>query len=96
MGEMVGTPKKLTNEEKLAQMDRDHVVVMIQGKTKVLSLWPTTARLRLPKAWQYLGKRQTLRNGRYTWFVWPALGTRAKPRYGRPLGSSTFVIRGGA
>ena len=75
---------------------RFYNVQLFRGKTKVLSLWPTTARLRLPKAWRYLGRKQTLKAGRYTWFVWPALGTRAEPRYGRPLGSSTFVIRGGA
>lgn len=60
---------------------------------KVLSLWPAKPHLRLAKAWRYLGRKQTLRPGLYRWFVWPAHGTRERPRFGRVLGSSTFRIR---
>jgi hypothetical protein len=30
--------------------------------------------------------------GPYTWIVWPAYGTRTKPRYGSMLGQSTFRV----
>jgi hypothetical protein len=28
----------------------------------------------------------------YTWLVWPAFGSQAKPRYGKLLGQSTFIF----
>jgi hypothetical protein len=45
------------------------------------------------KTWRYLGKTQALRPGRYTWHVWPGLGSREQARYGKLLGSSSFVVR---
>jgi hypothetical protein len=60
---------------------------------KVLSAWPKTARLRLPRSWRYGGKTQTLLPGRYTWHVWPGIGARAQARYGKLLGSSSFVVK---
>ncbi len=62
---------------------------------KVLSTWPKSATLRLGKTWRYAGKRYTLEPGVYTWWVWAARGTLARPEYGRPLGSSRFVVRRG-
>jgi hypothetical protein len=56
-------------------------------------VWPTKPRLELARTWRYLGKNQRLTVGLYRWFVWPALGTRAKPRFGPVLGSSTFRVR---
>jgi hypothetical protein len=61
---------------------------------KVLSTWPRSATLTLTKTWRYAGKRYTLEPGVYTWWVWAARGTLARPEYGRPLGSSRFVVRG--
>ena len=68
-------------------------VQLHRNGVKVLSLWPTKPRLQLGRTWRYLGKKQALTAGVYRWFVWPALGTRAKPRFGRPLGSSTFRVK---
>ena len=39
------------------------------------------------------GKRYRLQPGVYKWYVWGARGTRAKPVYGKVLGSSTFTVK---
>ena len=54
-------------------------VQLFRGKTKVLSAWPKTAKLVVDAKWSYEGKSQQLLPGRYSWFVWPARGTR-EPR----------------
>jgi len=59
---------------------------------KVLSAWPTRARFRLHAQWQFHGHTYRLRPGSYTWLVWPAFGSPAKPRYGKLLGQSTFIF----
>jgi hypothetical protein len=68
-------------------------VQLFRGGVKVLSAWPRSASFRLPPAWRYEGKSQRLVPGRYRWYVWGATGSRAKPKYGRPLGTSTFVVK---
>jgi hypothetical protein len=67
-------------------------VQLWRGKTKVLSIWPSTAHLRLTAGWTYDGKKQKLLPGTYTWYVWPGLGSRAAAGYGPLLGSRTFVV----
>jgi hypothetical protein len=59
---------------------------------RILSAWPGSASLRLPRAWTYNGRRYRLQPGRYRWFVWPGFGPRAARHYGRLIGSSTFVV----
>ena len=61
---------------------------------KVLSAWPIRARFRLHKNWTFAGREFRLKPGPYTWLVWPAFGSQAKPRYGKLLGQSTFVFSG--
>ena len=92
-GAVVRTPPTLIWEPYKGA--RFYNVQLYRNGVKVLSLWPTKPRLRLARTWRYLGKRQRLAPGVYRWFVWPALGTRARPRYGRPHVSSSFVMRGG-
>jgi hypothetical protein len=58
-----------------------------------MTVWPRSARFRLPGSWRYLGKKQSLGPGTYTWYVWPGLGARSLSRYGKLLGSSTFVVK---
>jgi hypothetical protein len=70
-----------------------NVQVYRKGR-KILSIWPRKTRLKLQKRWKYNGKTFRLTAGSYTWIVWPAFGTQAKPRYGAMLGRSTFRIRG--
>ena len=67
-------------------------VQLYRGKTKILSAWPTVARLQLKKTWVYDRAKRTLAPGAYIWYVWPGLGSRAEARYGPPLGKSTFTV----
>jgi hypothetical protein len=61
---------------------------------KVLSAWPIRARFRLHRSWKFAGREYRLKPGPYTWLVWPAFGSQAKPRYGKLLGQSTFLYSG--
>jgi len=67
-------------------------VQLFRGKTKILSAWPTVARLQLKKTWVYDRAKRTLAPGTYVWYVWPGLGNRAEARYGPLLGKSTFTV----
>jgi hypothetical protein len=64
---------------------------MVRGR-KVLSAWPTQSSFRLRRTWSYNGRRYRLRPGTYRWYVWPGYGRISASRYGRLLGSSTFVV----
>jgi hypothetical protein len=68
-------------------------VQFYRNKVKVLTFWPEKPTFRIGKTWQYAGKQQRLAPGRYDWYVWGAKGTRAKPQYGKLLGSSSFVVK---
>ena len=74
---------------------RFYNVQLLRDGVKVLSAWPRAATLRVGPTWRYLGRRRALEPGTYRWFVWGAMGTRERPRFGRPLGSSTFTVRAG-
>jgi hypothetical protein len=67
-------------------------VQLFRGQKKVLSAWPKKTQFRLSRTWTFRGLRQKLTKGTYTWYVWPAFGSRRKPEYGGVLGSSTFVV----
>jgi hypothetical protein len=64
---------------------------LIRGD-KVLSAWPTSTHFRLRRTWRYRGRAHRLRPGVYRWYVWPGYGRISLARYGRMLGSSTFVV----
>jgi hypothetical protein len=66
--------------------------VQVWRKRRVLSMWPSGTSLRLKQSWKYKGRRYHLSPGRYRWYVWPGLGRRAQERYGRLIGSSSFVV----
>ena len=68
-------------------------VQVYRNGVKVLSMWPRKATLKLGRTWTYAGKRQRLLPGTYRWYVWGAKGSRARPTYGRALGTSTFVVK---
>jgi hypothetical protein len=72
---------------------RFYNVQVLRNGLKVLSAWPRTAKLVLHSSWRFEGKTYALEPGRYRWYVWGARGTREKPNYGRPLGTSTFVVK---
>lgn len=65
---------------------------LFRGDRKVLSAWPQRPQWRLAQGWRYSGGRQTLKHGRYTWYVWPAFGPRVKAAYGQLLGQSSFRV----
>ena len=67
---------------------------LLRNQKKVLSAWPRVAGLSLGSTWRYAGKRYRLEPGVYHWYVWGARGSRERPIFGRPLGSSTFVVKG--
>jgi hypothetical protein len=67
-------------------------VQLWRGKTKLLSVWPNSARYKLTRSWRYEGQARRLTPGVYTWYVWPGIGARSAARYGAMLGSSTFVV----
>jgi hypothetical protein len=67
--------------------------VQLYRGTKILTLWPARARLRLKRAWRFDGRFYRLSPGRYRWYVWPGFGSRAAARYGSLIGRGQFVIR---
>jgi hypothetical protein len=72
---------------------RFYNVQIWRGRTKVLTTWPTTTKLAVPRSWRFAGKRQRLAPGPYRVFIWPAFGTPKKPGYGRLVGQVGFVLR---
>jgi hypothetical protein len=68
-------------------------VVLVRGR-RVFSAWPTSPRLKMPRAWTYHGRRYKLRSGSYRWFVWPGFGSLSAGRYGKMLGGSSFTFGG--
>jgi hypothetical protein len=71
---------------------RFYNVQLHRNGRKILSRWPVRPRFRLRRTWSHEGRRFRLRPGVYTWYVWPAFGTRADPRYGKLLGQSSFRV----
>ena len=71
-----------------------NVQIFRNGK-KVLSAWPTSTSFRLARTWKFDGRTQTLSPGRYRWYVWPGFGARSDGRYGKPVGTRTFVVTRG-
>ncbi len=59
---------------------------------KVLSTWPYTRGSNSRRTWRFDGRRYRLKPGRYRWYVWPGYGRLAAARYGRLIGSGTFVV----
>lgn len=68
-------------------------VQLYRAGRKVLTAWPTQARLQLRARWRFNGRVQRLAPGVYRWFVWPGHGQVTARRYGKVLGASTFVVR---
>jgi hypothetical protein len=68
-------------------------VQLFRGGHKVLSVWPSSTRLKLGRSWHYGGRRHRLERGRrYRWYVWPGHGARAANDYGRLVGTRTFTL----
>lgn len=70
-------------------------VQLVRDGRKVLSTWPGRPRLQLTDRWRFEGHVRRLVPGHYRWDVWPGFGPRRDARYGRKVGSRSFVIPGG-
>ena len=71
---------------------RFYNVQVYRNGRKILSRWPKRPRMRLGRSWTYQGRRFRLKRGVYVWYVWPAFGVPANPRYGKMLGKSSFRV----
>ncbi len=70
-----------------------NVQIHVRGR-KVLSTWPTTTNFQVKAAWRVNGKRYELPRGvKIRWYVWPATGSVAKPKFGTLIGTSTFSVK---
>jgi len=67
-------------------------VQLFRGTTKILTVWPLKSQFALHRTWKFGGRKVTLTQGRYQWYVWPGFGARAAVRYGGMLGSSSFAV----
>jgi hypothetical protein len=90
-GAKVGSPPRLWWTA--VKGARYYNLQLIRGR-KVLSAWPVRPGFQLRRTWTYNGRRYRLQPGVYRWYVWPGIGRRSAARYGRRLGSSTFVVSG--
>jgi hypothetical protein len=70
-------------------------VQLFRNGKKILTAWPARESLRLARVWRFDGKTQRLSPGRYRWYVWPGFGPRSQSRYGKLLGTRTFVVTRG-
>jgi hypothetical protein len=66
-------------------------VQLIRGGT-ILSVWPRTTSLTLPRSWVFHGHRYRLHRGVYRWYVWPGFGRLTAARYGDLVGRSSFLF----
>ena len=67
-------------------------VQLFRGHRKLLSAWPSSASFQLRAHWRFAGHTRRLTQGRYRWYVWPGYGARAERRYGKLVGSRSFVL----
>jgi hypothetical protein len=67
-------------------------VQLWRGRTKLLTTWVGSPKLALKQRWTFGGASRSLVDGRYKAYVWPALGTRRNPRYGKLVGQVEFVV----
>jgi hypothetical protein len=59
---------------------------------KIRTAWTTGTKLRLGRFWSFEGKNYILSKGRYRWYVWPGFGRPADARFGKLIGSRSFVV----
>ena len=67
-------------------------VQLFRNGKKILTVWPTRPTLRVPSAWTFAGAQLRLTPGVYRWYVWPGFGPRSANRYGKLLGTRSFVV----
>ncbi len=67
-------------------------VQLYRGDRKVLSMWPSHAKLQLKQSWHFGGHLWRLKPGTYRWYVWPGYGRRSSAKYGSMVGKGRFVM----
>jgi hypothetical protein len=67
-------------------------VQLFREGRKILTLWPTKPTLQVPSSWRFTGTTFRLTPGVYRWYVWPGFGPRSANRYGKLLGTRSFVV----
>src|ERR671924_55516 len=69
-------------------------IQLYRAGRKLLTAWPRRTSLQLRSSWRFAGREQRLTPGTYRWYVWPGYGPTSARKYGRMLGTSTFVVTG--
>jgi len=77
---------------KIARASYYNVQLLRNGK-KILSVWPTKPHYQLHSVWTFQGKRHRLGRATYRWRLWAGYGHRSERRYGKLLGTRTFIIK---
>jgi hypothetical protein len=67
-------------------------VQVYRAGRKIVTAWPRSTRFGMRRTWTFRGRTLRLTPGKYTWYVWPAFGMLASPRYGKMLGQSSFRV----
>jgi hypothetical protein len=67
-------------------------VQLYRNGKKILTAWTRHPKLRLEQSWQFDGRKYVLSPGLYRWYVWPGLDRPAANRYGKLIGTRTFVV----
>ena len=67
-------------------------VQLYRNGRKILTIWPRTTSFQLQRSWSYAGRSYKLTPGPYRWYVWPGFGERSANRYGKLLGTRSFVV----
>jgi hypothetical protein len=67
-------------------------VQLYRNGQKILTAWIRHPKLQLEKSWRFDGRRYALGPGRYRWYVWPGFGPPSAGRYGKLVGTRTFVV----
>jgi hypothetical protein len=67
-------------------------VQLYRNGQKILSIWPRATSFHLQRSWKFGGRTYKLTPGTYRWYVWPGLGARSANRYGKLLGTRSFVL----
>jgi hypothetical protein len=71
----------------LAKGAKYYNVQVYAGKKRIFVSWPSGRALQLPRA-------KLKRGTKYTWYVWPGLGAKAKAHYGKLIGRNAFTFTG--
>ena len=71
----------------VAKGARYYNVQVYAGKKRIFVSWPNGRALQVPRA-------KLKRGTKYTWYVWPGLGAKAKAHYGKLIGKNAFTFTG--